>query len=239
MRTNMLKRIAASSAPLPFVDIWFMDDGDAVVLAKDVERFLRLLDEEGGKLGLSRSKGEACKTEVRILAPPEHSVHQEVSSYVRESAKILPWATPHKTLGVMMGGEEAFVTQFRSTTAKVKSLQEQLLVVQDPATELTLMRKCAEICKVVHLLRGAPYGLPKDVLAAFDAVVPAFLDRVLVGGVGEKALAQSRIGEKHGGLGLRRAADVELPARIGSRATAELGVLWLLQDLVELGWVLP
>ena len=58
-------------------------------------------------------------------------------------------------LGVGFGTEFNADRQFRTITTKIGHLHDALATTDDTATELILLRQCADVCKIVHLLRAA------------------------------------------------------------------------------------
>ena len=51
-------------------------------------------------------------------------------------------------------GATAFNSQFEGCTRSVAALHEAVGLIGDPAVELVLTRRCADACKVTHLLRA-------------------------------------------------------------------------------------
>ena len=61
-------------------------------------------------------------------------------------------------LGVDFGTPTAATDQFVDVTAKVRGIHEALVLLGDAPTELALLRKCADTCKIAHLVRAAGTG---------------------------------------------------------------------------------
>ena len=62
---------------------------------------------------------------------------------------------PAHVLGIEFDGLAATSLQFDEIANTVADLHEAISHVEATATELVLLRKCADVCKVVHLLRAA------------------------------------------------------------------------------------
>ena len=94
---------------------------------------------------------------------------------------------------------------------------------------LWLLRKCADVCKVVHLLRAAAPSIEPDTLEAYDAMLEQSLLRCLGGDLDEMSLEQASLGVAEGGLGLRRAAGISMPAYLASCIEAR----WMISLLAD------
>ena len=89
-------------------------------------------------------------------------------------------------------------------------------LLDDAPSELVLLRRCADVCKVTHLLRACGPQVAEDALGEYDAVLRATLERTLGGDIPEAAALQATAAVSDGGLGMRRATDVAAPALIAS-----------------------
>ena len=77
-------------------------------------------------------------------------------------------------------------------TAELQALHAALGEVDDPATELTLGRACADVARCVHLLRAAGHHVGEDALAEHDRAFETFLGRTLGGDLPQRSLDQDR-----------------------------------------------
>ena len=103
-----------------------------------------------------------------------------LTPYVRSSSMSEPSRQKH-VLGVDFGETFSTDRQFQRATQAVSDLHEALALLNDTASELILLRKCADVCKVVHLLR-----------AAAPSIEPGTLERSLLrclGGGYERAVS--------------------------------------------------
>lgn len=202
-----------------FADFWYMDDGQILCKAADADAFLRIFDEEAARAGAQRGRETEAKSVARrISADANASLETWMTDYIRESTVPINSKPPH-VLGIDFGGE---VTndQLRAKTKEVEELHNEIALVEDTAAELILVRKCADICKVVHLLRGAGSSISIPRLAEYDALLRRSLERILGGPLDDVAWLQATLGVADGGLGFRRARDIALPAFISSRLQA-------------------
>ena len=108
-------------------------------------------------------------------------------------------------------------------------MHDNLAQVEDVATEITLVRACADVCKVAYLLRAKGNEIEVPALEKYDKLLQSSLERLLGGPIGGPAVMQASLGVKEGGLGFRRAQDLALPAFISSRLEAR----WLIGKLIQ------
>ena len=184
-------------------------------------------------VGAPRARGAAAKSVARLVgAPAALATHDPAwaTEYVLDSTSQDPARHGH-VLGVDFGGERGPSSQFRDATDAVERLHEALAQVQDVASELVLLRKCADVCKVVHLLRASGLWLDESAVLRYDALLERSLTRCLGGQLDEASLAQASLGVKSGGLGMRRASDLALPAFVSSRTEARWVLCMLAQQL--------
>ena len=97
------------------------------------------------------------------------------------------------------GGEEE---QFLQTLEDAAKVQDAIATSEHAATELVLTRRCADVCKVTHLLRVAGPVISPASLQRFDGSVQSSLQRILGGSLDQDMLLQSSVGVHEGGLGL-------------------------------------
>ena len=138
-------------------------------------------------------------------------------------------------LGVDFGhGDHSVSCQFRRAIALAGELHSALAQVGHAGCELILLRKCADACKVIHLLRAAGPSIDPAILDEHDAQLARSLQRCL-GPLDSMALDQASLGVDEGGLGLRRAANLALPAFLASRAESRWIVELLSTALADFG----
>ena len=150
------------------------------------------------------------------------------TEYVQTSTTCDPSRQEH-VLGVDFGVTNTPSAQFRRATDAVSELHEALAQVEDTASELILLRKCADACKVVHLLRASGPSIDQAALGDYDSMLRRSLVRCLGGDLDDISAAQCAVGVIEGGLGMRRAAATALPAFVASRVESR----WLVEALVQ------
>ena len=79
------------------------------------------------------------------------------------------------------------------------------------------MKNCFAIPKLTYALRTAPCFTKPNILNSYDLVIKEALQSILNTSLSEEACwAQSTLPVKQGGLGIRLASDIALPAYLSS-----------------------
>ena len=223
-----IARDARITAGGPLVDLWYLDDGQLVLPAHRVGAYLRAFDARAALDGMQRSRGERAdiKSEVRL---PGRSAAEAATmfndAYVGDSCTIADWGAAHKVLGAMLGSREAAVAHFEERAAKADELRKAIAEIGDPATELVLLRLCADVAKVTHLLRAGTVSVDEPALAEFDRAVTRALSRCLGGDIGHLAAVQASC-SVHAMEGRLRAADLGCGAVLTRRSRRLSARVW-------------
>ena len=238
-RGTVQRELAASDTPCPrpFVDMWYMDDCEVFCDPSHVDVFLRCLDVEAAKVGATRGSGADVKSFARLCGPAD-AVEQLgdswVTSYIQRTCKVGRPNVPVEVLGAEL---HRIGSQFEEVTERVRTIHTAISIVEHVPTELVLTRRCADICKVTHLLRAAGPLLSREHVEAFDSLMRSSVERILGGPLHEDAWDQCSAGVRDGGLGFRRASDLALPAFVASRIEAQPLVASLAVDLTDAGLI--
>ena len=94
------------------------------------------------------------------------------------------------------GGEEQ---QFLEVSDNTATVQQAIAACEHAATELVLTRRCADVCKVTHLLRVAGAAFDPASLKQFDDSVSSSVQRILGGSLDEDMLLQASVGVHESG----------------------------------------
>ena len=144
-----------------------------------------------------------------------------------------------KILGAYVGDPDKIPAHFEDIMQKVKTLHASIDVVDDPATQFVLKDSCADVSKVMHLLRLSgdilSTGAHADLLNRYTDVLKASVERTLQGPLDHDAWTQATCRSSIG-LGIRTADEVALPAFIGSRIAARPAVDRIAQRLESSGF---
>ena len=171
-------------------DLWYMDDGQIICDALHVDEVLRTLDLILTEIGAMRGFGTDAKSMVRILGEPRalQAVDgQWCSQYVTDSTKAIPASGGH-ILGIDFEGSAQITLQFEEVIEAVEALHANLAQVEDVATEIVLVRACADVCKVTHLLRAGGLGVEIRALEKYDNLLQRSLERIMGGPIGDAAV---------------------------------------------------
>ena len=221
----------AAEESLRMLDVWYVDDAFVRGKCVDVELWLAAFDAQGALAGFQRNSMKSI-----------YHGHpgQPTPPYTAMTCRTRGAMEATKYLGVSIGSESH---QFMARVEEVRELHEKLQNLEDPAVELVLTRQCAEVGKVMYLMRAvAPAvvaaggrGLSEAALAAMDRVTSEAVGRIARRDVTAEAAEQASWGVKAGGLGLRPASRVALPAHLASLVDAAPYVQWLAEAAAERG----
>ena len=217
-------------------DVWFMDDGQVFMHPLLVDPFLQALDLELARIGATRGTGPEVKSVARLFGPSLSENEQEdwATEHVRASCKVPDKEEPLEVLGINIG--TAPEAQLSEAVRKMESIHEALSLVEDCGVELSLARHCADVCRLVHLLRARGSDLSGCSLRTADDTVMAMLQRILGSPIPSHSALQASLATTAGGLGLRRATDLAAPAYVAARVDARPFVEALL-SAVPVAWV--
>ena len=196
-----------------------------------------------GKSGATRGEGDDVKTVVRLIGHPDalEAFHgseestQWVTGRIQRTCKIKAPNTSTEVLGTIVGSVEDCAAQFADKIARLEKLHSAICELDDPQVELTLGRICADVSRVIHLLRTNGGILPSGTVAAHDAAQQSFLENLLACHFDDDAAAQASAGVRVGGLGLRTASLCQDAAFVASRIESRPFVEHLLAEMWATG----
>ena len=128
------------------MNIWYLDDGTLIGPRVVLADILARIQSQGAQFGLLLNKNK-CEVYWPSGSPEFIEFPTEVTR-LRE--------------GVMLLGSPVYGTpQYMSSCVaqlvnKTEALQEKIYDLEDPQVELHLLRSCAGICKINHILRTVP-----------------------------------------------------------------------------------
>ena len=135
----------------------------------------------------------------------------------------------------MQGGAASHKRFFKDLLDKTTALHESIDDIQDPAIELLLKRSCADVARAVYTLRVNGDRIAAEDLKAFDAFQQLSASKTLGGGLPDFAWTQASCSMSNGGLALKSAVHVALPAFIDSRVASKLAAESIFKDLEDAG----
>jgi len=200
------------------LNLWYMDDGTlgghVDVLLDDFERVRRVGSELG--LVLNEAKCELVTDDPAVVA--KFRVVAPTILHVRTSDATL--------LGAPVGSKCALDYTLEKKVVEFQRLAERLkqLSAHDA---FYLLKNCFSLPKLQYILRCAPC-YKSQVLTQYDAVIRDTLQSILNIELTESAWNQATLPVKSGGLGIRLAAQVSLPAFLSSVASSSELMLQIL-----------
>ena len=185
------------------------------------DRWLRALDSALASFGATRGRiavGNA-KSSVRLLCPPErfHEFSGGDTAYVRDTVAVLSPDAGATALGSAFGTREQINARAWESVRACDELRSAINGVDHAPTELVLTRQCADVSKLLYHMRIHGDILDHDLLASFDGQLRASVATSLAGDLPDHSWWQATTGVAVGGLGLRTAVTVALPAFVASR----------------------
>ena len=156
-------------------------------------------------------------------------------AYVHQTCRVPGINGESHVLGIDFGTDRAASLQFNDRTTDCIGLHRAISSIGDTGVELVLTRKCANVCKIVNLLRAVGPDLDDTCTKLFDDALDCITSRIVGGHLPETALNQAAFGTQSGGLGLRKASSLRLPAFIASRVASKALVFRLADSLNAIG----
>ena len=221
-----------------FFDVWYLDDGQLFCDERDVDVILRALDARFAAVGATRGSGPRVKSVARVLGSGDVPHPRAwMTPYVADTCAMPADDAVHLThvLGVEADARDeapaAMTEQFRRACQKVAAVHERFPDLEDAPAEFTLLRSCAGVCKVTHLLRSVGPDIRAEALAEFDDVIMAALGRALASEVPPLPRLQAGLPTSQAGLGLASAVELAAAAFVAARTEARPMACYLLEGL--------
>ena len=194
------------------LNIWYCDDGTLGGSPDCVYEDYVRIKELGSEMGLSLN---IKKTELSQLSCDNKSFLAQKATLLEQFGEVALVRPESQTLlGAAIGGKEA--TEL-ALTAKLEALERMCsrLELLDAHDGLFLLSWSFSLPRLMYLLRTTPC-YQSSLLDKYDETVRICLEAILNIKLTGDSLEQATLPVKHGGLGLRSASDVALPAFISS-----------------------
>ena len=218
-----LKRLTdslAAKAPSLRLLLFYLDDGVLVGSVQAVSEALEFLDSESTNIGLhlNLSKCEVWwptrSEEWNVFPPAVKRIDSDGIEF----------------LGAGIGTPEFINSLAASRVEKASHLHNLITELDDPQSELTLLRSCAGVCKITHALRTSPPSAIIDAASSFDDSLRNSLEKLCQAPINDSAWSQASLPIRDGGLGLLAATSSAVPAFVASCSEAGPHVKQLLAD---------
>ena len=193
------------------VNLWYLDDGTIIGTAESAMSDYKKIKDASKSLGLEVNPG---KCEILLIRPKENDISsianfREIAPEIREismdnltmlGSPIMPEAID----GVLQSKLESF------------QLMCDRLEVIDPHDALFLLRHAFALPKLTYFLRTSPCFGNTEILKKYDKALRVALISILNVGMEDPSWEQCSLPVRMGGLGIRTASEVSLPAYLSS-----------------------
>ena len=182
--------------------IFFLDDGALIGTPESVAQAAKAIDalreETGLKLRWDKCKVYTRDNDAATLASPLFEV---ISGEIEVHANF--WMT---YLKVPLGPDAWVQEQLREKLRELETLVEKLSGMPYRHEAFTLMRSCADRCKVTHLMRTLPPRQSEPFIRQYDQILRSGFEQLincLPGELNDVWWRQAKLPPKFGGMGLR------------------------------------
>jgi hypothetical protein len=192
------------------LNIWYLDDGTIGGKPEIVKQDLAVLLPRLKEMGLEVN---ATKCEMFCCGPNTSS--PLVSSF----SSLLPGLKELSRSTFYLLGSPIFpeaIPDAIETRTQLLLLARERLENIGAHVALVLLRMCFAVPKITYLLRTTPTWLCPNEVSSFDNALRDSAELILNVSLSDDQWSQASLPIRHGGLGLRRAGDVGLPAFLAS-----------------------
>ena len=136
--------------PRGVCDEWYIDDGQVVCAPHMFDLWLRAFDAEIATIGAKRGVSEDIKSFARLVCPADRASEFAGwdNGYVRNSCKIGATNEAALALGAIIGDDTSVRRGGIETCTKIREKRSAISLLEHPASELILSRKCADVATV-------------------------------------------------------------------------------------------
>ena len=199
-------------------NIWYMDDGTIGGEVETLVADFKMLLEEGSKLGLAIN---ASKCEI---ITDDADVVQKVKA-IAPAIRHISTASA-MLLGAPIGSDQCVDEVLEAKLQELRRLADRVSLL-NAHDALFLLKNCFSIPKLSYTLRTSPC-YTHQLLAEYDAIIQSTLESIMNVTLSGDAWEQSTLPVANGGIGVRRATDVALPAYLSSVTGSHALVIQLL-----------
>lgn len=191
------------------LNIWFLDDGTLAGTQDSLLEDLQLVKTRGESMGLVLSPSK-CE----IIASSEVII-RAVKSVLPEASVVKP--TDSTLLGAPLG-HNAIAAVLDEKFRDLKRMEERIGDL-DSHDALYLLTKCLTLPRLTYFLRCAPtFGNP--LLNQYDELLRSIFRKALNLDLDDSQWDQATLPVRFGGIGIRKATEVALPAFLSSCTAA-------------------
>lgn len=194
-----------STTPDHLANAWFLDDGVLIGSSAGLRSALTTIEEASEACGL-------------VLGHSKCNLHWQS---LHSDWSLFPDTIQRNTDGItLLGapiGSPSYIKAFASKRVEAcRQTIHSTFDLQDPQSELILLRACTGVTKIIFLIRTVPPQLIQDELTSFDYHVDEALDHILGSPVANDNRKLWSLPFSMGGFGIPRALDLCYSAFTGS-----------------------
>ena len=195
------------------LNIWYLDDatlaGDLDTVISDYQKILQVVD----SLGLSVNP---AKCELYLIKPTTIECKNAHKTFCDLTEGVRLIKDDELTLLGAPILPEAIGGVLKPKLESLKLMASRLEEI-DKHDALFLLRQCFAIPKMTYFFRTSPCFMEPEILKSYDEVIKSALTEILnLQFIEEKTWSQCTLPTKDGGLGVRSAQEVALPAFLSS-----------------------
>ncbi|KAG1702407.1 Retrotransposable element SLACS protein [Nymphon striatum] len=209
------------------LNMWYLDDGTIGGEAESVLSDFKKIIAAASDLGLQINPAK-CEL---VIFNPIKKVHTDISEKFKE---ITPQIKLIKAEDLTLLGAPILPT---ATETVLNSKLEELTLMSERLSELDshdalyLLKHCFAIPKLMYFLRSSPC-FDSEILKVYDQKLRSSLEKVLNTHLSETTWTQCSLPVAQGGLGVRSAVDLALPAFLSSAHACNILLEALLPQIV-------
>ena len=192
------------------LNAWYLDDGHVIGTEEELAKVVDIIVRDGELRGLILSRAAT----VHPPSIPKSVVWCPLDGAGSSDEDPLQRGIPKVkaddgivVLGAPVGSSSFVQEQLKKRVDKVRGVVGLLPLLQDPHTELVLLRSCLSLPKIMFMLRAVNTTEHQELLSEFDSIIRGALSRILGSPLTDEQWAQASLPAAMGGLGLRSATD--------------------------------
>ena len=205
-------------------EAWYLDDGLIVGSAQSVAHYASLLGPALRSVGLVLNQGKCTLWGPGAMGADDSGPHFPVCvlpNHPLHEVPIIPFDVSHgiTVLGTPVSSSPAgewVHGEWSKVCATAEVLLSRIRKVPEGHLQLTLLRSCADACRVNHLLRSTSFEAGTLAAAGLGESIRALLEEVVGMSVPAGAWAQACLPIWDGGLGIRDPLSCRPAARIAA-----------------------
>ena len=208
-------------------NIWYLDDSTLAGDAKSVIADFQKIKAASETLGLDINN-KKCELMVIDQQSPENTTL--LQNFCENNPAIRVIGNKDLTLLGAPVSPEAIEEVLNSKLESLKLMTKRLELL-DSHEAMYLLKNCFALPKLNYFLRSSPCFLKKDILQEYDSVIKESLVSILNLKLDGQSGTQYSLPVRLGGLGIRSAVDISIPAYLSSVHGSVNGVNSLMPTL--------